>query len=288
MTRPTLLTTSAFSCCLLLMTAIAVAGPYPSYSDPAGYVLPSQIRAWATGVEDYSPAPGVTPANANPSNSLGPVGGGLVSLGDLDATQIADGVAPGSITLSFNIPIVNGPGADFAVFENAGTFFDNPYIFAELAYVEVSTDGQSFVRFPSTSLNIEPDDNGVLDPNELTVPFGRDFAGIDTTNVHNLAGAHPEEVGTPFDLSDLAGLPEVQQALVDLNNIRYVRLVDIPGNGAFLDSHGNPILDTWLTTGSGGLDLDAVGVINTVPEPATLGAALAALLAAWAGARRWA
>src|SRR5690606_19802057 len=35
------------------------------------------------------------------------------------------------------------------------------------------------------------------------------------------------------------------------------------------DSLGNPILDTWLTTGSGGFDLDAVGAINVVPEPLT-------------------
>ncbi len=278
MTRPTLLTTSAFTCCLLLTTGSVVAGPYPSYSDPAGYVLPSQIRAWATGVEDYSPAPGVAAASADPTRGLGPADGGIVSLGDLDATQIAANVEPGSITLTFQTPIVDGPGPDFAVFENAGTFFTDPYIFAELAFVEVSSDGRVFARFPATSLNIEPDDNGVLDPNELTVPFGRDFAGIDTTNVDNLAGIHPQGFGTPFDLAELVDVPVVQRFLVDLNNIRYVRLVDIPGNGAFEDWFGNPILDTWLTTGSGGFDLDAVGIIHTVPEPATLlaGAALLA------------
>lgn len=50
-----------------------------------------------------------------------------------------------------------------------------------------------------------------------------------------------------------------------MNLIRYVRIVDIPGSGDFLDSLGNPILDAWLTTGSGGFDLRAIGVI---PEPA--------------------
>lgn len=281
MTRLTLVLTL-----LALTTSVpGLAGPYPSFSDPAGYILPSQIRAWATGIEDYSPAPGVMPPSADPTQGLGPADGGVVALGDLDATQIAASVEPGSITLTFQTPIVDGPGADLAVFENAGTFFTDPYIFAELAYVEVSTDGRVFARFPSTSLNIEPDDNGQLDPNELTVPFGRNFAGIDTTNVGNLAGIHPEGFGTPFDLAELVDVPVVRRFLVDLNNIRYVRLVDIPGDGSFEDELGNPILDTWVTTGGGGFDLDAVGIINTVPEPATLGLGFA-LIAAWAVRRR--
>ncbi|AKB27733.1 Chitin binding protein [Methanosarcina siciliae T4/M] len=49
---------------------------------------------------------------------------------------------------------------------------------------------------------------------------------------------------------------------VDLNSINYVRIVDIPGSGDFKDSQGNPIYDGWVTWGSGGLDLEAVGVIN--------------------------
>lgn len=272
---------------LLLVASTAVAGPFPSFSDPAGYVLPSQIRSWANGIREYAPAPGVNASSGDPTRGLGPADGLTVSLGDLDAAQIAANVQPGSITLTFQTPIVDGPGPDFAVFENAGTFFSDPYIFAELAYVEVSSDGRVFARFPSTSLNTEPDDNGVLDPNELDVPFGRNFAGLDTTNVDNLAGIHPTGFGTPFDLTELEHLPVVRRFLVDLNNIRYVRLVDIPGNGAFEDDLGNPILDTWPTTGGGGFDLDAVGIINTVPEPATVATGLL-VLAAWAIARRWA
>ena len=63
---------------------------------------------------------------------------------------------------------------------------------------------------------------------------------------------------------------------VDLNDIQYVKLVDIPGNGSFLDSQGNPILDNWLTSGgTGGFDFrlpvgQGVGVINAVPEPSSL------------------
>jgi hypothetical protein len=54
----------------------------------------------------------------------------------------------------------------------------------------------------------------------------------------------------------------VQQKKVDLLNIRYVRVVDIPGSGDFLDATGAPIFDSWVTTGSAGFDLDAVGVLH--------------------------
>jgi hypothetical protein len=95
------------------------------------------------------------------------------------------------------------------------------------------------------------------------------------SNVFNLAGKHADGFGTPFNLSDLTSDPLVTGGLLDLNNIQYVKLVDIPGNGAFLDSQGHPILDNWLTTGSAGLDFrlpagQGVGVLNPVPEPEAL------------------
>ncbi|WP_425396678.1 PEP-CTERM sorting domain-containing protein [Aeoliella sp.] len=252
-----------------------LAGPYPAFTDVANQVQPSQVQSWAAAVVDYSPAPGVDAAFANPSVALGSNDGVGVSLGDLEAAQIATGVLPGSITLQFSKAIVDKAGPDLAVFENAGEFFSAPYIFAELAFVEVSSNGTDFARFPSVSLNIEPDDDDVLETDELTVPFGRNFAGADTTNIHNLAGVHPSGIGTPFDLAELVAEFEVVSGSVDLSAIRYVRLVDIPGNGDSLDSLGNPIVDTWLTTGSGGLDLDAVGALN-VPEPASVALVLLA------------
>ncbi len=268
-----------------LFAGTAWAGPFPSFSDVTSQVQPSDIVAWATSVDDYSPSPGVDDDFDNIASALGPADSSIVSLGDLDATQIGAGVAPGTITVQFSATIFDGPGADFAVFENAGTFFTDPYVFAELAYVEVSSNGTDFVRFASTSLNIEPDANGELDPDELAVPFGRSFAGADTTNIDNLAGIHPAGIGTPFDLSELTSDADVLSGLVDLNSIQYVRLVDIPGNGAFLDAAGRPILDTWLSASSGGFDLDAVGAIHVVPEPSTLVLALLASIALTAGCR---
>jgi hypothetical protein len=134
-------------------------------------------------------------------------------------------------------------------------------LFAEFAYVEVSTNGVDFARFPSLSLNTAP------------VTGSGAFAGFDVSNVNNLAGKHAAGFGTPFNLDDLTTNPLVVGGNVNLNNIRYVKLVDIPGNGAFKDSAGNGILDNWVTSGSGGFDFrlpigQGIGVINTVPETA--------------------
>jgi hypothetical protein len=249
-------------------------------SDGLGVVSPNNtinpiFTGWATGFTNYRPSPGVLEQWQTPEKTLGEVTGafdGIASLGELTAEQIAAGVSPGEITLTFASPIRNGTGADFAVFENGFGFASDGSFFGELAYVEVSTDGINFARFPSTSLTPEPVD-----------PFGR----LDATNIYNLAGKHvnngivvsDEEFiqsswGTPFDLETLVDLSTVIAGQIDLNKINFVRLVDIPGNGAFLDTAGRPIYDPWQTPipGSGGFDLEAVGVINaaTVPEPTSV------------------
>jgi hypothetical protein len=229
-------------------------------------------------VINYLPAPGVAASFSNRASALGPANGSVVSLGDLNAQQIDDGLAAGTITLAFEAPIMNGPGWDLLVFENAGALFPPPFVFAELAYVEASTNGMDFARFPSIALNVETG-SGIPGDTEINATFGRAFAGINTTNVKNLAGIHPSALGTSFDFDDLISAALVQSGIVNLNDIRFVRLVDIPGNGAFLDSQGRPILDAWPTSGSGGLDLDAVGARYIVPEPGTLALVAAAIAA---------
>jgi hypothetical protein len=188
---------------------------------------------------------------------------GFNSLGDLDAAEIAAGATPGYLTVTFPTGIRNDAGPDFAVFENGFTFGSPNGLFAELAYVEVSTNGSDFVRFPSIDTNVAP------------VTGSGAFAGFDMSNVYNLAGKHAGNFGTPFNLDDLLTAPAVVGGAVNLDNIQFVKLVDIPGNGSFTDSLGNPILDNWLTVGSGGFDFrlpsgQGVGVIHAVPEPSTL------------------
>ena len=175
--------------------------------------------------------------------ALGPAGTdttAVVSLGD-----------GGHITLGFAQPITNGPGADFAVFENS--FADT---FLELAFVEVSSDGTNFFRFPSVSLT------------PTTTQVGS-FGALDPTNLYDLAGKYRVGFGTPFDLNELAGV----SPLLDVNDVQFVRIVDVGGtiNPQFAshDSLGNIVDDPYPTAfASGGFDLDGVGVVNAVPEPA--------------------
>ncbi|WP_428388690.1 DUF4465 domain-containing protein [Mucisphaera sp.] len=163
--------------------------------------------------------------------------------------------APGSATIELAHPVVDGLGFDLAVYENGFVSFAGGF-FAELAYVEVSSDGESFARFASVSLNTESDLSG-----------SGGFAGIDETNVYNLAGKHATNWGTPFDLAQLVDDPAVVSGVVDLTSIRFVRLVDIPGSGFFEDSLGHPILDAHVTVGSGGFDLNfGIGGVALMTE----------------------
>ena len=248
----------------LAFATSAAAGPFTNVGVDAG---DPALVAWAESVSSFLPTPS---GGGVGTSALGPADGILVSLGDLGVVQIDAGDPVGEITLAFDSkPIKNGIGWDFAVFENAFSFPEPPFFFAELAYVEVSSNGLDFARFPSISLNVEPVEGSGNEENELVTDFGRNFATLNITNVHNLAGIHPTGVGTRFDLADLFDEPEVTDGLIDLGDIHFVRLVDVPGDGSFFDSQGHPILDAWVTTGSGGLDLDAVGARYVVPEPSS-------------------
>lgn len=255
----------AFTLFFLWAPVLALAGPYTGDG-----IAVSEITSWATGYLNYSPSvpldesiygsykpgAGVAPMFQTPGNALGEADQKIVTLGDLYQEQIDSGARPGSITLSFDTAITNGGGYDFAVFENGFISGSDGGLFAELAYVLVSTDGDYWSLFPSIS---------------LTDGLAGAYGTIDATDVHNLAGKHANNYGTSegtgFDLSDLTDDALVLAGLVDLDEINYVRVVDIPGSGDYCDSEGNPIYDAWVTWGSGGFDLDAVGAINSVPVP---------------------
>lgn len=239
--------------------AIVYAGPTDTLHaiDPAIAAQDSRFVEWADYID-----PTRTAFAVRGSTSINQ-SGGFNSLGDLTAEEIGTGVMPGYSTVSFPTGIGNGSGADFAVFENGFSFGPaGRGLFAEYAYVDVSSNGSDFARFPSISLNAGP------------LSGSGSFASFDSTGIYNLAGKHAAGYGTPFDLLELSNDPLVAGGLLDLNNVQYVRLFDIPGNGAFQDSLGNPIYDNWLTTRSGGFDFRlgvglGVGVINvaSVPEP---------------------
>ena len=166
--------------------------------------------------------------------------------GAMDVVSLGDG---GYATLGFDSPVTNGDGPDFAVFENGFPAQTAPFgDYLELAFVEVSTDGQYFVRFPSVSLTqdtVQIDGFGQLNPEKI----------------HDLAGKYVVNYGTPFDLEDLA-----DSSGINIDSINFVRIVDVVGDlhdgFARYDSQGHKINDPWPSPyWSGGFDLDAVGVI---------------------------
>jgi hypothetical protein len=232
----------------------ASAGPYPPGAGQPGstaiHMDNPAFVSWATGIEvvrgpvDISDPGGGDASFGSPELALGPAGGDsfdVVSLGD-------DGFA----VLTFATPIVNGPGFDFAVFENGFGSDQVPGVyFLEVGFVEVSSNGRDFFRFDAVSLT--PTDSQVAG-----------FAPLDPTDLHNLAGKYELGYGTPFDLDELAGSPGL-----NVDRIMYVRIIDVVGSiddsYATYDSLGNKINDPWPTLfASSGFDLDAVGVINTV------------------------
>lgn len=193
-----------------------------------------KIAAWATGYADYTPGENVDDEWKTPEKALGAAEG--------TSTDVVCLGSGGSIVLTFDKPITNGEGADFAVFENS---FDDRFL--ELGTVEVSSNGTDFVMFDRYYLGVDPIDA---------------FGGHDARLIFGFAGKFRQGEGTMFDLNDLAGKEEVTRGKVDLEAITHIRINDVIGNGSELDSLGNPIYDPYPTSGSAGFDLDAVAVIN--------------------------
>ncbi len=212
---------------------LLAAGPYAPAANEVGSTAIDRespaIVGWATGVAEYNAGAEVDAVWQDSSKALGPAegqSGSIVSLG-----------RSGTLTLTFDDPIRDGLGFDFAVFENS--FSDT---FLELGYVEVSSDGVNFVRFESDSRS------------DSAVPA---FGSIDPTNLNNLAGKYRGGFGTPFDLQELRG-----SAGLDVTAITHVKLVDIFGDGSSLDGQGDPIYDPTPTVSSAGLDVDGVAVLH--------------------------
>lgn len=168
-----------------------------------------------------------------PADATGEANNQVVSLGD-------GGVA----TYTLETPLSNGEGFDFTVYENS--FADD---FLELAFVEVSSDGEHFIRFPSVSLT---------QTDEQVEAFG----ALEATKIYNLAGKYRALLGTPFDLAELA-----DSAGIDISEITHLRVRDVVGSLddeiVSYDSQGNKVNDPWPTDfASGGFDLDAVALIH--------------------------
>ncbi len=225
---------------LLAVCSTAFAGPYAPPAGQSGstaiYKDDAAFVAWADDYQDYIFGTNVDAIWRTPENALGKAQG-VVGSGDGAVHNIVSLGDFGEITLTFSRPIADGDGADFAVFENSLND-----MFLELAWVEVSSDGVNFFRFSNDS---------------LTAGAVGAYGVVDATDINGLAGKYRQSYGTPFDLAELEGIEGL-----NIHGILYVRIVDVVGDGTCLDSSGDPIYDPYPTWGSGGFDLDAVGVIN--------------------------
>ncbi|WP_437731910.1 hypothetical protein [Sorangium sp. So ce1335] len=157
-----------------------------------------------------------------PDIVLGPPRGGGCCGGSLDVLSLGDG---GSIVVAFDgNAIVDGPGADFLVFENAfAPGGDAANVFAELATVEVSEDGVAWSAFPCAAERAPYDGCAGWHPVHAN-PGENDIDPLDPSS----AG------GDPFDLAD-----------VGVSLARFVRITDRAGTPDVFD-------------------LDAVGIVHAL------------------------
>lgn len=185
--------------------------------------------------------------------TLGDAENAIGKAGDRPIVSLGDG---GEAILTFDAPLYNGPGPDLAVFENGFAYaLQEHFYFLELAFVEVSSDGINFFRFPAHCENdtTEQIDGRGIEPD----------AGImDCRKVHNMAGKYPLFYGVPFDLDELKGTPGL-----DIMNITHVKIVDVVGSIhpelGTRDSRGRRVNDPFPTPfPSSGFDLDAVAAIH--------------------------
>lgn len=206
----------------------------------------SRIRDWASGCTfergwlDIADKSLGKPSLGTSASALGYPDPDVLSLGD-----------SGTAVVTFAYSIYNGAGPDFAVFENGFANPQDPVMaYLELAFVEVSSDGTNFFRFPATC---NTQDTTQID----------NFTYSDASLVNNLAGKYISGYGTPFDLEELKGTPGL-----DIDHITHVRLVDVVGSinpaHASYDKNNHVINDPYPSVyPSGGFDLNAVGVLNS-------------------------
>jgi hypothetical protein len=160
-----------------------------------------------------------------------PIGGGA----DMGSTDVVSLGGQGEIVVSFEPnTIVDGPGADFIVFENAFDVAGNASnIFAEPGEVSVSNDGVIWTVFPCTA---------------TAYPYG-ECAGWHPVFSNPDNGISPVDPaaagGDAFDLADLAD--------AGVTEVRYVRIRDKTTETCPAGA-GGPT--------SNGFDLDAVAIVN--------------------------
>lgn len=136
----------------------------------------------------------------------------------------------GEIIVGFkNAVLVDRPGADFTIFENAFKYLGNR-IYAEPAKIAVSRDGVRFVEFPFDSVTL------------------RGCAGKTPTNGNQ----------SPFNPA-LSGGDSFDLAAIGMDSVRFIKITDI--SAIVLNNPQHPFWDVTIS----GFDLDAVVGLNLAP-----------------------
>ncbi len=187
-----------------------------------------------------------------------PLGAGLFE-GSFDVATLGVG---GSVTLELGNRCVDGTGTDLLVCENPFLVGGGSTAFIEACFVEVSSDGTHFARFPTRYGGLP----GPFLPFTGNPPsWYSGFGGVHPVRTNPAAGIDPQDIvhagGDAFDLANLAGHPEVLSGNVDLLDIAWVRLVDIDAGQAF-DDAGTTIWDCGIDSISSA-DIDAVVALNS-------------------------
>jgi len=155
----------------------------------------------------------------------------LVSGPPLGSTHVVSLGCGGSIVVDLGPEgAVDGPGADFVVFENPFSVE-----FPEVGHVWVSEDGCEWRKFPCAAQEALDGCAGRTPTSAVWAPDVADWEPL-------AAG------GDPFDLADLG-----------LERARFVRVVD--ESAAFWSGLDGDWCDPGMG-GKGGFDLDAIAVVN--------------------------
>ncbi len=232
---------------------------HPSFFAPLllAAALPGDTGPYADLVVNVAPGPA---AAGSPDQALGPPSGTGLHEGSFEVCTLGVG---GSLTLRLDSPALDLAGTDLVVCENPFYVLGTLDSFAEVLFVEVSSDGTNFARFPTRYTGAA----GPFSPfTGVPVAAYRGFAGV----MPVLAGPGPALApldvalhgGDAFDFADLADHPLVLAGTVNLGAIEYVRLVDAAA-GIAQDSFGTLVWDAGIGSTSSA-DVDAIVAVNNV------------------------
>ncbi len=214
----------------------ANASPHPQpvdggYATPDGAILPAS--RFITKVVSFTPGACAGFGGARmPDVVFGPPVGAGDTEGGLDVVSLGVG---GEIVVSFEPnTIIDGPGVDLIVFENAFSYGGAHRIFADPGEVSVSDDGVTWATFPCTA---------------TAAPYGA-CAGWHPVYASPANGISPFDPvaagGDPFDLAD-----------VGVARARFVRIRDRSAQSC-------PAAPPRPNTD--GFDLDAIAIVHAAVD----------------------